>query len=464
MTNTFRRRAMMLAASLESAWRRGSVAPGAFRAGLLLLTASLLLIVTGCYTVHGITRVGTSDQEVIAEALSTSDDQYEGNPYPEEYSYFASRNGGQSWRSRLAPAEVQWSEGPVDTPRGTYRIEGPNIVLTESNGQSGIVYSTSHWNTSSNRWYQAEQTRALQARVLATRPTAITYDPISGNLIAGMGIQGVVVGVPNGQWVPVAVDQYSPISFTRELKLKELLNQHAFWITVFVFPISMIALSFFFKDLLRKSEADFTIEAPNQRTVGIGVVIPFMVFVGIFIFVCCAFIYTISGLGAALGAFVLSTATAAIFFRTASRSTAQDRGCLIMFFSMPCTAFAILITASFLAGLGRADLGGTGVLAGNNGILQIAFAFVSVIAAISGSTIAWRRQWRTRWWVIIVSYAAMASFVAFPFLGWVQSEVSVLWPRLASFVLCLAIAFVVYLSLRVEPLSVMANEELTPQS
>ncbi len=51
MTDTFRRRresALTLATFLASAWRCGSVAPGAFRAGLVLLTAALLLILTAC--------------------------------------------------------------------------------------------------------------------------------------------------------------------------------------------------------------------------------------------------------------------------------------------------------------------------------------------------------------------------------------------------------------------------------
>lgn len=174
---------------------------------------------------------------MFAASLSVSDSGRA--PDPETYRYFASRDGGLSWdgglnglywgertgREHTTPTEVQWSEVSIDTPMGTYRIEGPNITLTKSGGHPEIVYSVVHWNTSSNRWYQAERTRHLKDRVLATKPTAIAYDPNSGNLIAGLGIQGVAVGAPDGQWTPVAVGKYSPVSYSRELKVKELLRQ-----------------------------------------------------------------------------------------------------------------------------------------------------------------------------------------------------------------------------------------------
>ena len=95
MTDTFRRRCesvLTLATFLASAWRCGSVAPGAFRAGLVLLTAVLLLILTACPTAHGITRVGTTEQEVAAGALSISQGSHEG------YSFFASTDGGLTWQ------------------------------------------------------------------------------------------------------------------------------------------------------------------------------------------------------------------------------------------------------------------------------------------------------------------------------------------------------------------------------
>ena len=418
-----------------------------------LVAATILLIMTGCATVHGITGVGTSDQEVFVAALSVSDGGYGGHvENPEGYDYFVSRDGGWSWEQSVAPTEVRWSEDSVDTPMGTYQIEGPNITLTKPSGQPAIVYSVAHWNTSSNRWYQAERTRHLKDRVIATEPTAIAYDSNNGNLIAGLGIQGAAVGTPDGQWAPVAIGEYSPVSYSRELKVKELLRQHAFWITVFVFPAAMVALTFFIRDIRHKPVPSVD-AGKDQRIVGIWVFVPVMALVGAFISYFGWFIWVLAGLWGTLAALVIPIAAAIAFFRFASQSTAQDRGCLIMVFTLPGMVVVAFISVSFLVALGRPDVD-TSTLGG----LDLMFAFISATMALSGITVGWRRQWRSRWWITIAAYTAMATFVAFPFLGWVQSDIPVLWPRLASFVLCFATAVVIYRTFRVEPLSLSQEE------
>ena len=160
MPNTFHRRcesALTPTTFLTSAWRCGSVAPGAFRVGLAMLAAALLLILTGCSTVHGITRVGTTEREVVAGALSVSEGQHEGNP--EDYSYFASTDGGLTWNSWVGQLEsLEWSGDSVDTPRGVYQIDGSNIVLHFPDGTTETVYPAERLRTSSNRWFQAKET------------------------------------------------------------------------------------------------------------------------------------------------------------------------------------------------------------------------------------------------------------------------------------------------------------------
>ena len=247
MTDTFRRRC-------ESATSFVIVpckcVPGRFGP----LPATLLVILTACSTAHGITRVGTTKQEVVAGALSISS-QHEGSGG--EYSYFVSENGGESWRPSPELMEVQWNEGPVETPRGIFSIQGPNIVLTTPDGVADAVFSAASWRTSSNQWLQEIKTNGLEyrleppadRRVLSKGPVAIAYDPSSGNVIAAVGIMGVVVGTPDGQWSSVAVGEYTPVEFSSSAKLKALLSQNIFWATVVTFPFLMIALAFFFKDL-----------------------------------------------------------------------------------------------------------------------------------------------------------------------------------------------------------------------
>ena len=215
-----------------------------------LVVAVALFSAAACSTALGITRVGITEREVMAGA------SFDGGSN-EDFDYFVSVDGGETWRptdalTDVQLTDVQWSEGPVDTPRGTFSIEGPDIVLTPPNGVADTVFSASDWRTSSNRWFQKSQTHDLRGRLLSKGPVAIAYDPASDNVIAAAGIMGAVVGTPDGQWTAVAVGNYSPLVFSRSAKLKTLLSQHVFWATVITFPLLMIALAFCFKDLAHK--------------------------------------------------------------------------------------------------------------------------------------------------------------------------------------------------------------------
>ena len=63
-------------------------------------------------------------------------------------------------------------------------------------------------------WAQKRTTTHLYERRIATQPLAIVYDERSGNLIVAMGIQGVLVGNPDGRWTPYTVGAYTPTDFS----------------------------------------------------------------------------------------------------------------------------------------------------------------------------------------------------------------------------------------------------------
>lgn len=105
---------------------------------LILLTAALLLVTVACSIDHGITRVGTAERQVMAAALSTTELE---RTTEEEFSYFVSDDGGDTWRPSVSPTDVQWGEGPAHTPRGTFSIQGPDIVLTTEAGTVETVFS-----------------------------------------------------------------------------------------------------------------------------------------------------------------------------------------------------------------------------------------------------------------------------------------------------------------------------------
>ena len=418
---------------------------GMSKATLLLLAATALLAATGCSTSHGITRVGVHGEEIIAETLYIPDGDYEGKHGTQEWrSHFASRDGGLTWTETDAPREIVWGEETADTPSGTYRTEGPDILFTGPDGQVSTVYSVEHWNTSSNRWYQAEKTRNLEDRVLTHGPTSITYDPNTGNLVAGMGIQGVVVATPDGQWTPAAVGRYSQVDYIRHMKLGELLSQHAFWITVVTFPMSMLALSLFLRDAIRRPEGSPAKAPAEERKVGIWPFAPLIALTGCLLLAAGAILNSMIGILWTLPLATVAGTVTALFLRKAARSTNENRRILMMEFTFPCTSLALVTSTTFLMTLGKPDLE-VHVL----DALQPIGAIIPLMTAISGSMISWRRQWEPKWQVLAASYLAMTATVAILFMIWVLSDISVVWPRLASFALCSATAAGVYRTLRI---------------
>ena len=94
-------------------------------------------------------------------------------------------------------------------------------------------------------WAQAQQTTHLDARVLETQPRAIVYDEQRGNLVVALGIQGVLVGTPDGRWTPHAVGRYKPSDFSFFTKARLLLTDASIWFASVALSLSMIGLSLF---------------------------------------------------------------------------------------------------------------------------------------------------------------------------------------------------------------------------
>ena len=133
-----------------------------------------------------------------------------------------------------------WDESAVQsvvTPSGTYTIEGPYIMRTH-NGERTVAYSTAYLQEDENIAVQKGATRKFGLREITTEPYSIIYDENSGNVIAAMGLQGAVVGTPNGQWTRVAVGEYVPTDFSFVAKLS-LFRDWQFWL-----PALAVAFSF----------------------------------------------------------------------------------------------------------------------------------------------------------------------------------------------------------------------------
>ena len=223
-------------------WRKGPAAPGGLRSRAGMVAAGLAAFATVATSENapdpGIAVVGISPDGVVGGI-------YWG------YLTYESEDGGLNWTSRDSPrtsgGEQNFALGgdSIETPRGTYEIVEADILLQVPGEESRVVFSAAHLRESSNRWLQEiENKRFEYGGEISSGPTSLTFDPQSGNVIAAMGIQGVVVGKPDGSWVTVSVSSYSPSDFSLSKKVWALLSQTDFLASVLIFPLSMLAAAF----------------------------------------------------------------------------------------------------------------------------------------------------------------------------------------------------------------------------
>ena len=157
---------------------------------------------------------------------------------------YRSLDGGVSWDSG-STERVQWGGRSAETPAGLYTIQGSDLILIGPDGASRIAYASSYLQEEANLWAQEHSTTQLGLREMATGPLSIVYDKRTGNVIAAMGIQGVVVGRPDGMWTRYAVGRYSPTDFSFFAKTRLLLSNVGFLAAALAISLSMtgVALS-----------------------------------------------------------------------------------------------------------------------------------------------------------------------------------------------------------------------------
>ena len=384
----------------------------------------------GCYTAHGITRVGTTGQEVAARALSIT--HYDRTT--EKYSHFVSDDGGMTWRPSPELMGVQWSEGPVDTPRGTFHIEGPDIVQTTLGGVADPVFSAASWRTSSNLWFQEIQTNSLKdrlnksqpvdrvdSRILSKGPVAIAYDPGTGNVIAATGIMGAVVGTPDGQWRSVAVGEYTPVEFSRIAKLKTLISHNIFWATIVTFPFLMIALAFCSKAFTRGG----FVGCDNPEYDGHGD----------------------TTIGLSHGLLSQPESSYSNHDRRSPGYPSPDTVYENLRINAMST-FSVLFLLVSLFSLAFMWVLGSGV--NSEGWIWWPAAILAGASILASVLAAWRGHCKVHWGGLAGSCLAMAVFVALPFVIWAQTGLPLAVPKTLAVVLCVSTAIIIYLRLRFE--------------
>ena len=166
--------------------------------------------------------------------------------------------------------EGNWARGDrgaqsVETPRGTYTIEGSSIMRTH-NGERTVAYSTRYLREYGNINVQRRATRSFGLRELTKEPYSLIYDERSGNVVLAMGLQGAVVGTPDGQWTRVAVGGFVPTDFSIVNKLL-LLRDWELWLVAAALAFSITASAMAFSYTAPATAPAQSISYSNKRLV-----------------------------------------------------------------------------------------------------------------------------------------------------------------------------------------------------
>ena len=229
-------------------WHRSGTDDGALRARCCLLVAivaSISSVASSCSTPPPMAwHVGIMDDGATFVV----------GPYG-GYSHY-SHDGGLTWQPRIengtSPVErdqtFELGTAEVATPRGTYAIRKSSIVRLASNGEDIKVHDTGYLQEGSNMWAQGYRTREIRGeltscddeeRLLTTGPLNITYHPGTGNVIAAMGLEGVLVGSPNEEWRRVAVGDLVPTDFSLASKARMAFSTY-FWLTALAVSFCLV--------------------------------------------------------------------------------------------------------------------------------------------------------------------------------------------------------------------------------
>ena len=220
--------------------RREVASPSALRlwwAWLVVGIATLAILASCGYPVRGVTNIDVTESGVVFAVTEDGGG---------DISYYQSVDGGMAWEiMETSPQQVSWRNRNVDTPMGRFTLDGPDVMWEGTDGeQSRIAYTTAYLDQGGNSWAQLVSTRSLgEERAMITEPESIGFDQRSGNLVIALGLQGVVVGTPGGEWTRVPIARYTPTDFSFWAKTRMLTRDFGFWITVLTVAAAMTGAS-----------------------------------------------------------------------------------------------------------------------------------------------------------------------------------------------------------------------------
>ena len=199
---------------------------------------------TGCVPDEGVTGVGLTERATIAAGIPPPQSFCEWDCGPASVGNYESSDGGFTWvPKRIASHEVEWGSESVLTLQAEYTVQNTEVMVRTPTAENETAYSAEFLSNDANKWIQAEATSHLGTRTLATGPsTSIVYHQASGNLVVAMGLEGVVVGSPDGKWSRVAVGPYMPTDYSFAGKLLQVLSSDLLWATAISLSVCVAAI------------------------------------------------------------------------------------------------------------------------------------------------------------------------------------------------------------------------------
>ena len=389
--------------------RRRPVGRDRLRVRLALLAAGVATFATVAtsYPVPGIGVGGVGvaeDGSIVADTDRAKESSF----------HYRSADGGLTWAQDQQSANIKWGILDMETPRGTFMIQGSDLLVRTIDEEPSVAYSAAYLQNEVNIWVQEHATTRLGLRKIGTRPYGITYDERSGNVIIAMGLQGIVVGSPDGQWRRIAVGRFSPTDFSPPSKSLAMLSATVLWVTTITISVSMTAIS-------------IVLAQYRRENAGLGVAVSlatFVLFAGI--------PYLLSALR--LDEVFLSVIPVlmgmplilAIYLPFAPKGNRMTRH-LALAMGTICAIASGAFLVSFDA---SGDFG--------SNIAIVAFATLVVLFAITAMSVCWRQLRPRR--AVLAGLAGMNGLTVLVFLMWVQLDFGLTFAKIAAFTLVALVA------------------------
>ena len=343
--------------------------------------------------------------------------------YARNYTNYQSNDGGITWKEAAtqAPAGESGDDDIAETPDGIYTIDGADIVFKGPENERAIVWSSSYLKNDANKWVQRHSDEGFT--VLTAEPYSIVYERFSGNVIVALGLQGVVVGTPDGQWRHVAVGPYEPTDLSFGSKTLLLFSNFSFIALIALMPLPVVGCSLFVSQYAKK-DIPLLILAGVVATpvvLGLAAATPFLLpFTGGFII--------FAPVGIALAASFMP------------KESVLRKGLGVTF-----CALSLLVCLLFVLSLGVVDEEPHNF----EDLGRIAFLLGTAVLGLSALLLG-RQQLAENSRVAAIGFLGMSLLVVLTFLAWLHTGISLPFAQVASIVLLIlaGVALTAYLKIQ----------------